>query len=142
MTDRTAKFRQGILYLALALALALFTLDRTAAYMHRPSQDSRAVVIYTAVWCPFCKSLKAYFRAYDIPYREYDVEKSIQGGMGFWALRGRGVPVTVVGPDIIYGFDRGKIDRSLADLGYQVSPPVDSETSGTEAVQENGMSEL
>jgi mycoredoxin len=142
MIDKTARFRQGILYLALALTLALLMLDRTAAYMHRPSQDSTAIVVYTATWCPFCKSLKAYLRAHDIPYREYDVEKSIQGGIGFWALRGRGVPVTVVGPDIIYGFDRGKIDQSLAKLGYQVNSLLESATSGTEATQKNGMSEL
>lgn len=62
--------------------------------------------------------------------------------MGFWALRGRGVPVAVVGPDTIYGFDRGKVDESLMKLGYPVNPRMDSQKSETQGAQRNGMSKL
>ena len=109
------------LYAALLLALALLILDRSALYLHRPGQNSRAVVIYTAAWCPYCKTLRAYLDNREIPYSEYDVEKTFHGGVGFWALRGTAVPVSVVGPDIIYGFDMVKINEALQRLDYTMS---------------------
>lgn len=111
-------YRRLPLYTALVLALALFIIDRTALYLHRPKENSTEVVIYTAEWCPYCRKLRAYLDAEDIPFTEYDVEKSLSGGMGFWALRGTGVPVSAVGPDIVYGYDIAKINASLARLGY------------------------
>lgn len=91
-----------------------------AAWLHWPAANSVGVVLYTTEWCPYCRSLRLYLDAYRIPYKDHDVEKSLQGMMGFWALRGRGVPVSVIGPDIVYGYDLEKINRSLAALGYQV----------------------
>lgn len=120
-----ARYRRIALYTALVLALALLFLDRTAAWLHRPDPDSRSVVIYTTAWCPYCKQLRAWLDEYHVPYTDYDVERSLNGGMGFWALRGRGVPLAVVGADIIYGLDVGKMQASLRRLGYETGtrPP-------------------
>lgn len=116
-----ARHRRNALYVALFLAVSLLIVDRTAAYIHRPGPASEAVVIYTAEWCPFCRKLRAFLDHREIPYIEYDVEHSLQGVLGFWALRGTGVPVSVIGPDIVYGFDIEKIEISLAGLGYTVN---------------------
>ena len=120
MTTHTS-YRRTPLYVALFLATSLLIVDRTAAYIHRPGPASKEVTIYTAQWCPFCRKLRALLDNHEIPYTEHDVEHSLQGSLGFWALRGTGVPVSVIGPDIIYGFDVGKIETSLAGLGYPVS---------------------
>lgn len=112
--------RRLALSLALSLALILLLFDRAAAGLHRPAPDSTAVVLYTTEWCPYCRSLRLHLDAYRIPYKEYDVEKSLSGIMGFWALRGRGVPVSVIGPDVVYGYNMAQINRSLAALGYEV----------------------
>ena len=37
------------------------------------------VVMYGTAWCSVCKKAKAYFEAKNIPYTEYDVEKSNKG---------------------------------------------------------------
>jgi mycoredoxin len=116
--------RRIALSVALVLALALLLLDRTAAYFHRPAADSKAVVIYTTTWCPYCRRLRSFLEANHIPYTDYDVEHSISGGMGMWALRGRGVPVVVVGADIIHGLDLAKIRESLGRLGYDTIAPA------------------
>jgi glutaredoxin len=114
--------RRSALYLALVLALVLLVLDRSAAWLHRPSGDSTAIVIYTTAWCAYCAALRAHLDARDIPYTDHDVETTLQGGMGWWTLRGRGVPVSVIGPEIVHGFDLPAIDRALIALGY---PPAD-----------------
>lgn len=111
--------RRIALSVALILTVSLLIVDRTAAYLHRPSPDSKTVVIYTAQWCPYCRSLRALLDGHEIPYTEYDVEHSLQGGLGFWALRGRGVPVSVIGPKIVHGFEMEKIGAALGELGYR-----------------------
>jgi len=141
MRDLT-RYRRIALYAALFLAVTLLCLDRTAAYLHRPGPDARAVVIYTTAWCPFCKKLRAHLDAHHVAYTDYDVEKSFNGGMGFWALRGRGVPVSVVGPAIIYGFDVGKIDKALTSLGYEIGTPPRVEPLAPEAAEAGGASRL
>jgi glutaredoxin len=118
---RIAVARRSALYLALVLTLVLLALDRSAAWLHRPSGDSTAIVIYTTAWCAYCAALRAHLDARDIPYADHDVETTLQGGMGWWALRGRGVPVSVIGPEIVHGFNLPAIDRALAALGY---PPA------------------
>jgi glutaredoxin len=137
-----AGYRRIALYAALVLALALLFLDRTAAWLHRPDPDSRAVVIYTTVWCPNCKQLRVWLDEHRIPYTDYDVERSFNGGMGFWALRGRGVPVAVVGADIIHGLDVGKMRESLRRLGYEIGTPSQGKAFGREPAATGGVSRL
>jgi hypothetical protein len=57
-----------------------------------------------------------------ISYREYDVEKSVQGFLGMWALRARGVPVSVVGPNVVYGYSVYELAQAFEGLGLQFIP--------------------
>ena len=115
LLDRT---RKAALWTAFALALVLLALDRYAAWAHRPGAESTRVVLYTTAWCGYCAALRQQFAAANIEFTEYHVEKSLSGQMGFWALRARGVPVSVVGPDIIYGYREEALEASLAKLGH------------------------
>lgn len=117
--------RRYALIAAAALTLLLLGLDRYAALAHRPGADSKTVVIYTTAWCPYCAKLRTSLAAGGIPYVEHDVEKSLQGQLGFWTLRGRGVPVSVIGAKIVYGYDVARITLALRDLGYTFVPVRD-----------------
>jgi len=55
-------------------------------------------------------------------HKEYDVEKTLQGQLGYWALRARGIPVSVIGAKIVYGYRVEEIQRALADFGYPYKP--------------------
>lgn len=125
---RLDKARRTLLWIAAALALLLLGLDRYAAWVHRPDADDTAVVIYTTAWCPYCARLRAALAANAVSFVEYDVEKSLQGQLGFWALRGRGVPVSVIGPAVIYGYDLDRIGRALGESGYTFKPPSPNTT--------------
>jgi mycoredoxin len=123
----TKKTRRYLLYLAGVLAVVLFGLDRYAAYAYRPAADSRQVVIYTTAWCPHSKALRASLAASGIPFVERDVETSLSGQLGFWTLRGRGVPVAAIGAEVIYGYDVPRLAAASRTLGYRFSPmPSDS----------------
>jgi len=104
----------------LLFAVALFSIDRVAAYLYLPKQGSDKVVIYSTSWCPYCKALRNTLNQYNIPFTEHDTEKSLQGFLGFWALRGRGVPVSVIGERVVYGYDGQAITDALVDAGYEI----------------------
>lgn len=113
---------RALLLVALALSLTLFGLDRYAAYTHRPQPGSKNIVIYTTSWCGYCKALRGALVANKIPFTEHDVEHSIQGQLGFWTLRARGVPVSVVGPQVIYGYQMEKMQDALEKLDHSFDP--------------------
>ena len=114
------------LIILLIIALALFAVDRVAAYLYVPKSGATEIIIYTTQWCPYCKALRNTLNQYDIPFTEHDTEKSIQGILGFWALRARGVPVSVIGEEIIYGYDGQKITDALVTAGYEIPADWDN----------------
>jgi mycoredoxin len=113
---------RGLLLVALALSLVLFGLDRYAAYAHRPQAGSKQIVIYTTTWCGYCKALRSALVANKIPFTEHDVEQSFEGQLGFWTLRARGVPVSVVGPQVIHGYQMEKLQDALEKLDHPFDP--------------------
>ena len=114
------RLRKGALVTALGLALLLLAIDRYAAWVHRPAADSTRVVLYTTSWCGYCAALRTQLEAAGIAYTEHDVEKSLAGQMGFWTLRARGVPVSVIGPQVVYGYQEAALESALAGIGQPV----------------------
>jgi len=49
--------------------------------------------------------------------------------MGFWTLRARGIPVSAIGPKVVYGYDVARIAFALKDLGYTFVPVSDPQAS-------------
>ena len=71
----------------------------------------RRVVMYSTEWCGVCKKAKRYFQAKKIPFKEYDVEKSSKGKRDFKKLKGRGVPVILVGKSRMNGFSVARFNK-------------------------------
>ena len=111
-----------LLFIILIAVVILFSVGRLAAHLHQPKQGSTDVVIYTTAWCPYCTVLRTTLNQYDIPFTEYDTEKSIQGLTGYWALRGRGVPISVIGEEVIHGYDGQIITDALVGAGHEIAP--------------------
>jgi glutaredoxin len=76
------------------------------------------VKLYTTAWCGYCKKAKAHLAARGVPYREIDVETSESGEREYRDLKGRGVPVILVGSQRMDGFDAQGLDAMLAAAGY------------------------
>jgi len=68
------------------------------------SEANKKVIIYTTTWCGVCKKAKSYFKTHGIPYQEYDVESSEKGRRDYKKLKGRGVPIILVGNRRMNGF--------------------------------------
>jgi glutaredoxin len=68
------------------------------------NRDTGKVILYSAQWCGVCKQAQRYFKQNNIPYQEYDVEKSLKGKRDFKRLQGKGVPIILVGDHRMNGF--------------------------------------
>ena len=62
------------------------------------------VVLYSAVWCVYCRKARQYFQSTGVPFKEYDVETNPKGKRDYKRLRATGVPVILVGEERINGF--------------------------------------
>ena len=67
-------------------------------------QGTDQVVMYSAQWCGVCKTAKAYFKENNIPFQELDIDKSEKARKDFEKLKGRGVPIILLGDKRMNGF--------------------------------------
>jgi glutaredoxin len=72
--------------------------------------SQKKVVIYSTEWCGACRKAKSYFKQKSIPYKEYDVEKSAKGRRDYKRLKGKGVPIILVGKQRMNGFSTSRFE--------------------------------
>jgi len=74
------------------------------------------IIIYGAEWCAFCHTAMQYLDGKGVKYKYIDVDQDPKAGLEAVNKSGqRGIPVIDLAGDIIIGFDRPKIDASLAE---------------------------
>jgi glutaredoxin 3 len=78
----------------------------------------KEVTIYSTPWCHFCKAAKEFMTAKGIEYTEHDVSTDEARKNEMIDMTGQmGVPVIVIGDEILIGFEKGKL---AAKLGIEV----------------------
>lgn len=76
------------------------------------------VTIYSTPTCGYCSQAKQFFADNDIEYTEYDVSQNTSRREEMVQKSGqRGVPVIIIGEDIIVGFDQQRINKALGANG-------------------------
>jgi glutaredoxin len=80
--------------------------------------DAR-IVMLAADWCGYCRKQQGDFERANVRYRVLDVDTP-EGDRAMQALGARGVPVTVIGQNVVRGYDTARLDRHLSPLGYRV----------------------
>lgn len=73
--------------------------------------NQSSVVMYATSWCGYCRKARKYFKANDIAYTEYDIEKDMSAKRRYDAFGGRGVPVIFVGNRRMNGFSENGFKR-------------------------------
>ena len=74
----------------------------------------KQVTIYTTPTCHFCQLAKEFFAEKNVQYTGYDVSTDAVKREEMINLTGQlGVPVIVIGDDIMVGFDREKVAAKL-----------------------------
>jgi len=113
----------GIKTEAVDLKINTYTAVEVTPLLERLGRYDK-VVIYTATWCGVCTKAKQYFRDRNIPYIAYDVEKSPTGQVDFKSLRGKSVPILIVGSKRMNGFTVETFDKLYQQEMLEKSKPV------------------
>ena len=72
------------------------------------------VTIYSTPFCHFCQMAKEFFKANNIAYTEYDVASNSEKRKEMIEKSEQmGVPVIVIGGELVIGFDKPKITKLL-----------------------------
>jgi len=72
------------------------------------------VTIYSTPTCHFCRMAKEFFKANNINYTEYDVASNLEKRKEMIEKSGQmGVPVIIIGDELIVGFDKPTIAQLL-----------------------------
>ena len=76
-----------------------------------------SVVLFSAAWCPHCKSVRALLKRQGVRFTEFDVERNEQAAaFQREKMPVVGFPVTVIGNKIVMGSDEGQILAALKSL--------------------------
>lgn len=74
----------------------------------------KQVTIYSTPTCHFCQMAKEFFAEKGVEYTAYDVSTDAARREEMIQLTGQlGVPVIVIGEDMMVGFDRAKVAAKL-----------------------------
>ncbi len=74
----------------------------------------KSVTIYSTPTCHFCQMAKEFFAEKNVQFTAYDVASDAEKRQEMIKLTGQlGVPVIVVGEDIMVGFSREKLAAKL-----------------------------
>ncbi|MFD0322345.1 MULTISPECIES: glutaredoxin family protein [Lysobacter] len=85
----------------------------------RHTTGDKRIVMLAAEWCGYCEKLRKDFELADVRYTLIDVDTAA-GQKAMDAVGARGVPVTIVGQDIVYGYNMDEIKGHLEPLGYRL----------------------
>jgi glutaredoxin len=87
---------------------------RSKAPPSSASTPGSGVVLYSAAWCGFCKSAKAYLAGKGIKYQEFDI--GTKEGMAAFAYAGggKGIPLLLANGQRVRGFTPAAYDALFA----------------------------
>lgn len=90
-------------------------IDETLARPTDTANKQARVIVYSTSWCGVCVKAKNWLKANNIAFQEYDVETSERGRRDYKQLKGRGVPIILVGQQRMNGFSPSHMRQMLSD---------------------------
>ena len=75
----------------------------------------KKVIVYSTPTCPYCKRVKDYLTQKGVSFTDYNVAENREKAKEMIdKSKQMGVPVIVVGNDVVVGFNQAKLDNLLA----------------------------
>ena len=76
--------------------------------------STKSVIIFSTPVCHFCQAAKEFFTQNNVEYTEHDVSSDQDKRSEMIEMTGQmGVPVIVIGEDVVVGFDEAKVKELL-----------------------------
>ncbi len=93
-------------------------IDQTAL---RAEIGSAQVVLLSTASCGYCRKLRGDLEDWDVSYDELDVETSDAGQRAYYLVGGRGVPILLVGDQVVHGYSPQRARELLGAAGISTS---------------------
>mgnify|MGYP000232162592 CR=1 FL=1 len=108
-----AKLTKSLALFSILLISGLSIADPRQADMDAVEyeQQAKKVIMFSATYCPNCLHAKNYLSSKNIPFLEFDIEKSVAARTYFDKLGGRGTPFLLVNNQPIQGFNQKEFWR-------------------------------
>jgi glutaredoxin 3 len=74
------------------------------------------VIIYTTPTCGYCNLAKQFFHSNGVAFTEKDVSTDINAQKEMQKYGARGVPLIIVGTEVIRGFDKSRLEELFGKL--------------------------
>ncbi len=71
------------------------------------------IIMYGTQTCSYCYITKSFFNKHNLPFVEYDIERSKKHMEMFRLLGGRGTPLVIINKQIIHGFNEELMRKAL-----------------------------
>jgi len=76
-------------------------------------QGQPEIVLYSASWCGYCTATREFFKDNGIRFTELDIENTAAGAEGYAKLGAGGVPLIVVGDELVRGYNEAGLRQML-----------------------------
>lgn len=106
------------IFLAAAIGVGIWIAKpfETAEPIVRAPADSSSqptVILYGTEWCGYCDAARSFLTKNGIRYDDVDVEKTTAGYEEHKRLGGNGVPLFVIGDEVVHGYSEQSMRRTL-----------------------------
>ena len=105
----------------LAMGLHLYATSGPSPHDPRNNTGAASIVMLSAEWCGYCKALRNDLDDMGVAYTELDIDEDEGGRAAFRAVKARGVPVLVVGQEVVYGYDPGRSRALIEAAGHPLA---------------------
>jgi len=81
--------------------------------------DNSKIKIYSSPTCPYCYTVKDYLTQKGIEFEEIDLFEQPEKRKEMEEIsKQKNIPVTIIGEDIVIGWNKNKIDELLKKYGF------------------------
>ena len=99
--------------IALLFIITPLTADNDHSAIADSLQEHKKVILISRKNCTACTKAKEFLDTQGIRYMQYDVKGSKKGKRLFKKYKGKGVPMIIIGKEVIHGFDGNAIIKAL-----------------------------
>ena len=107
-------WRSIVLAALLVAVMGCGDIDQTAL---RTEIGSAPVVLLSTASCGYCRKLRGDLENWNVAYDEFDVETSDEGQRAYFLVNGRGVPILLVGDEVVHGYSPQRVRELLGEAG-------------------------
>lgn len=75
------------------------------------------VIMYSTSWCGYCKKMRQFLQANDVPFVERDIEASEENRALYDKLGVSGIPVVIVNGEVVKGYNPRKVASLASEAG-------------------------